>query len=139
MTGENPELDPGRGGMPAAPPPHTFCAMNGTAYPWYWAWRGWRASTWTFLLWSAVMWPRIAMLLRDERWLSHDLATAFIIFWVLGVWFIVMARAFASLERPRQYPEAAGRSAGAVVRAAAPFAALVALAGILVAQRATAW
>jgi hypothetical protein len=110
-----------------------------TRFPWYWAWRGWRASTWIFLLWSALMWPRIAMLLRDDAWLSHDLAAGFVIFWVLGVWFIVMARAFASLGRARQYPEAAGRSVGAIARAAAPFAALIALAGILAAQHASAW
>lgn len=103
-------------------------------YPWYWAWRGWRASTWTFLLWSALLWRQIIPLLQDgdEGLLSsHDLAAGFILFWLLGVWFIVMARMLASTGRaPR--PRHGGGPAGAILRAAAPFAAVALLAVILV-------
>ena len=101
-------------------------------YPWYWAWHGWRASTWIFLLWSALVWPQVATFLRDDGWLSHDLATAFVIFWILGVWFIVMARALASLARAERPPKPERSSLGNVVRGAAPFVA-VALLGVLLA------
>ena len=77
-------------------------------YPWYWAWRGWRASTWLFLLWSALVWPQVATMLRDQdEWLfARETAAVFIIFWFLGVVFIGMARAFASLERAEWPPKA---------------------------------
>jgi hypothetical protein len=104
-----------------------------TRYPWYWAWRGWRASTWIFLLWSSLMWRQIVPLLQDDDgWLSRDLATGFVIFWLLGVWFVGMARLLATADGVPRRPEPDPRSVSGALRAVAPFAAAVLLAFILV-------
>jgi hypothetical protein len=98
--------------------------MAETPYRWYWAWRGWRASTWAFLLWSALCWPSIVSTARSDELFAEQVAFVLVVAYLVGVGAVLATRAF-SKPKPRRI---------SVLAKALPFVAAAALALLLLNQ-----
>jgi hypothetical protein len=99
--------------------------MRTPEHPWYWSWRGWRASTWLFLYWSAVLWPAIVATAASDEVLAGIGAAFLIGLWAAGGGLLALGRFLAGRIRAR-IGAADGPRGGrpvAVARKALPFVA----------------
>jgi hypothetical protein len=115
--------------------------MQPAEHPWYWSWRGWRASTWLLLYWSAVMWPAIVSTAVSDEFLSGVGAAVGIGVWAVGVGLVALGRFLAGRIRAR-IGSADGPRGGrpvALLRTALPFAAALVLLYFVAVPLVAAW
>ena len=115
--------------------------MRSVDLPWYWSWRGWRASTWLLLYWSAVMWPAIVSTAAGDELLSGVGVAVGIGAWAVGVGLIALGRFLAGRIGARVEPAECSRGGrpGAAVRTSLPFAAALVLLYLVALPLVAAW
>jgi hypothetical protein len=115
--------------------------MKGAELPWYWSWRGWRASTWLLLCWSAVVWQAIVSTAVSDEFLSGVGVAFGIGVWAVGVGLIALGRFLGGRIRARVEPADGSRGGRpvAAVRTALPFAAAVVLLYLVASPLVAAW
>lgn len=115
--------------------------MRGAYLPWYWSWRGWRASTWLWLYWSAVLWPAIVSTAVSDELLAGLGAAILGVVWAGGLGAIGLGRFLAGRMYAR-IGSADGPRGGrpvALLRSALPFAAALVLLYLVALPLVAAW